>query len=67
LQHGVDDQAAARAAWKHKVIARPLSEYGLKPIERGALVMGYTAFNERKIRAGIRQLRVALSELGRRQ
>jgi GntR family transcriptional regulator / MocR family aminotransferase len=64
LPHGVDDQAAARAAWRHKVIARPLSEYGLKPVERGALVLGYTAFNERKIRAGVRQLRVALAELG---
>lgn len=64
LQHGVDDQSAARAALRHKVIARPLSEYGLKPVERGALVLGYTAFNERQIRSGVRQLRVALSEVG---
>ncbi len=29
----------------------------------GGLVLGYTAFNERKIRAGLKQLRVALSEI----
>lgn len=64
LPDGLDDQVVARGAWRHKVIARPLSEYGLKPVERGALVLGYTAFNERKLRAGVRQLKVALAELG---
>ena len=63
LPHGVSDQAAARAAWRHKIIAGPLSGFGIKPVERGALVLGFTAFNERKIRGGIKQLRVALSEI----
>jgi GntR family transcriptional regulator/MocR family aminotransferase len=63
LPYGVDDQAAALAAWRHKLIARPLSAFSLRPVERGALILGYTAFNERTIRAGVRQLRVALSEI----
>jgi GntR family transcriptional regulator/MocR family aminotransferase len=63
LPHGVSDQAAARAAWRHKIIAGPLSGFGIKPVQRGALVLGFTAFNERKIRDGIKELRVALSEI----
>ena len=64
LPHGLDDQVVARGAWRHKVIARPLSEYGLKPVGRGALVLGYTAFNGRKLRTAVHQLKVALAELG---
>lgn len=63
LPDGVDDQAAAHAAWQHNLIALPLSTFSLKPIKHRALVLGYTAFNERKIRAGVRRLRTALSEL----
>ncbi len=62
LPDGVDDRAAERAAWQSKIIARPLSAFSLKPVARGALVLGYTAFDERKIRAGVRGLRDALSE-----
>jgi GntR family transcriptional regulator/MocR family aminotransferase len=61
LPTGVDDREAAHAAWRHKLIAPPLSAFSLKPVERGALVLGYAAFNERKIRAGVRRLRNALS------
>jgi len=64
LPPGVDDRASEHAAWQHNLIARPLSAFSLKPLERGALVLGYTAFNERKIRAGVRRLRIALSEMG---
>ncbi len=63
LPDGIDDRVAERAAWQHNLIARPLSAFSLKPVERGALVLGYTAFDERKIRAGVRGLRDALSEL----
>src|SRR6266545_1953204 len=66
LARGVDDQAVARAAWRHNLITLPLSAFSLKPVDRGALVLGYTAFNEREIRANVRRLRTAISEFGER-
>jgi DNA-binding transcriptional MocR family regulator len=41
----------------------PLSAFSLKPVTRGALMLGYTAFDEREIRAGVRRLKTALSEV----
>jgi hypothetical protein len=35
----------------------------MKPVTRGALMLGYTAFCEREIRAGVRRLRTALAEV----
>jgi GntR family transcriptional regulator / MocR family aminotransferase len=56
------DMEAARVASKHNVLALPLSAFSLKPVTRGALILGYTAFNEREIRAGVRRLKTALAE-----
>lgn len=64
LPRGVDDRAVARASWRHGLITFPLSAFSLRPVDRGALVLGYTAFNEREIRDGVRRLRTALSEFG---
>jgi GntR family transcriptional regulator/MocR family aminotransferase len=62
LPPGVNDVGAARAASLHNVLALPLSAFSLKPVARGALMLGYTAFNDREIRAGVRRLKTALSE-----
>src|SRR5262245_54210247 len=59
----VSDMEAARAASVHNVLALPLSAFSLKPVTRGALMLGYTAFNEREIRAGVRRLKTALAEV----
>src|SRR5215510_2859031 len=59
----VTDTNAARAAFKHKVLALPLSAFSLMPVTRGALMLGYTAFDEREIRAGVRRLKTALAEV----
>ncbi len=64
LPRGVDDRAVARAAWRHNLITLPLSAFSLKPVARGALVLGYTAFNGREMRDSARRLRTALSEFG---
>jgi len=32
-------------------------------VTRGALMLGYTAFDEREIRAGVRRLKTALAEV----
>src|SRR5262245_5986729 len=63
LPPGVNDTEAARVASAHNVLALPLSAFSMKPVPRGALMLGYTAFDEREIRAGVRRLKTALSEL----
>jgi GntR family transcriptional regulator / MocR family aminotransferase len=59
----VSDMETARAASGHNVLALPLSAFSLKPVTRGALMLGYTAFNEREIRSGVRRLKTALAEV----
>src|SRR5215813_13784839 len=59
----VNDTDAARAASRHNVQALPLSAFGLKRSTGGALMLGYTAFNEREIRAGVGRLKTALADV----
>src|SRR5262249_37487311 len=59
----VNDMEAARVASGHNVLALPLSAFSLKPVTRGALMLGYTAFNEREIRAGVGRLENTLAEV----
>jgi GntR family transcriptional regulator/MocR family aminotransferase len=63
LPPGMSDMEAQRAASKRDVLALPLSAFSLKPVTCGALMLGYTAFNEREIRAGVRRLKTALAEV----
>ena len=63
LPPDVKDTDAARAAFKHNVLAFPLSAFSLKPVTRGALMLGYTAFNDREIRSGVGRLKTALAEV----
>ncbi|HEV2668986.1 MAG TPA: hypothetical protein VG324_28985 [Blastocatellia bacterium] len=58
----VSDMEAARVASEHNVLALPPSAFSLKPVTLGALMLGYTAFNEREIRAGVLRLKTALTE-----
>jgi GntR family transcriptional regulator/MocR family aminotransferase len=64
LPPSVDDQVAAEATKEHNLITLPLSAFSLKRLASDGLVLGYTAFNERQIRAGVRSLKVALSTNG---
>jgi GntR family transcriptional regulator/MocR family aminotransferase len=59
----VSDMDAARAASESDLLALPLSAFSLKPVAGGALMLGYTAFNERQIRAGVRRLKPALADV----
>jgi GntR family transcriptional regulator / MocR family aminotransferase len=62
LPPGVDDRQVSSAAWRYNLRAEPLSAASLRSLGRGALVLGYTGFNEQQIRMGVRQLRIALSD-----
>jgi GntR family transcriptional regulator/MocR family aminotransferase len=63
LPPGVSDTEASRFASERDVLSLPLSAFSLQPVMRGALMLGYTAFNEREIRAGVRRLKNALAEM----
>ncbi|MGQ0540505.1 MAG: hypothetical protein ACT4O9_01485 [Blastocatellia bacterium] len=63
LPEGVDDTAASVAAWERGILASPLSGQSKVSPKRCGLVLGYTAFNERQIRGGIKQLQTVLREL----
>ncbi|MEW6733207.1 MAG: PLP-dependent aminotransferase family protein [Acidobacteriota bacterium] len=63
LPEDKNDRSVARAASLHDVIAVPLSIFSLQPITRGALILGYTAFNEQEIRTGVHRLKTALTSI----
>jgi GntR family transcriptional regulator/MocR family aminotransferase len=56
LPEGVDDQAVSRRAAAQGIVAVPLSAYTLAAHCPPALVLGYTALNERAIHSSIRRL-----------
>lgn len=56
-----NDQRAADAAQREGVDVTPLSRYSAIRPARGALLLGYAAFDERAIRSGVRRLARALS------
>jgi GntR family transcriptional regulator/MocR family aminotransferase len=55
-----NDQRAADAAQREGVDVTPLSRYSAVRPARGALLLGYAAFDERAIRGGVRRLARAL-------
>jgi GntR family transcriptional regulator / MocR family aminotransferase len=65
LPPGVDDRQASSAAQRYNLTVLPLSAASLRSLGRGALVLGYTGFNEQQISMGVRQLRIALSDFSR--
>ena len=61
LPEGVDDGEASRACVERGVQTQPLSAFALSEhYRRGGLILGYAAYNEREIRAGVRVLAEAL-------
>ena len=63
LRSGVSDVAAADAALREGVDAAPLSRYSASTPTRGALLLGYAAFDESEIREGVRRLSRALARM----
>lgn len=56
LPEGVDDKGAAQRAAEHDVEAVGLSNYALRRMTRGGLVLGYSAARPEAIRAGMKRL-----------
>jgi GntR family transcriptional regulator / MocR family aminotransferase len=60
LPEGVDDQKVAEAAASHGLEAPPLSFHNAKPLSRGGLLLGYTAFTPEQISEAVSTLARAL-------
>jgi GntR family transcriptional regulator / MocR family aminotransferase len=65
LPAGVSDRAAAERAGAAGVRVLPLSWLRIEPSERGGLLLGYAAADERAIRDGVRRLAEGLRSLVR--
>jgi GntR family transcriptional regulator/MocR family aminotransferase len=63
LPRGIDDRDVARRARAANLQIAPLSAYCLDQKLRGGLLLGYTAFNDRLIRQGVKKLARALGEV----
>jgi GntR family transcriptional regulator/MocR family aminotransferase len=61
LRPGASDEAATEAALRERVDVVPLSRYAASTPPRGALLLGYAAFNESETREGVRRLARALA------
>ncbi len=64
LKAGILDTTAAQAAARLGLGVMPLSQFAVKPLVRGGLVLGYGAFATEEIRDGVRRLAQALRALG---
>src|SRR5215207_3543730 len=62
LPEGVADREVSRRAAETGLHAAPLSTYCLKRKLRGGLLLGYTTFNEKQIRSGVKRLARVLAE-----
>ena len=65
LPEGVSGVDAARRANEHGVELGRLSNYYIEPQKRGALTLGYSAYEPKEIRKGVRRLAEALIGMGR--
>ena len=66
LPEGMDDRAASNACVEAGIQTLPLSAFAFGPhYRRGGLILGYAAFNEREIRAGVRKLADVLRNVAR--
>lgn len=63
LKAGLDDRAVSARMAAAGIEALPVSEYGLEPLSRGGLMLGYAAFDEEEIKAGVKTLHRVFSQL----
>ncbi|MEO7674628.1 MAG: PLP-dependent aminotransferase family protein [Pyrinomonadaceae bacterium] len=61
LPEGVCDKAVSLELTRYGIRAAPASEYAVKPLARGGLLLGYTAFSEQQIRTGVKKMAEVLT------
>lgn len=62
LPEGVDDRTIAEKAAEKNLKLAPISDYSNKKLKRSGLILGYTAFDERQIKRGVKIIREVLLE-----
>lgn len=62
LKGGLDDREVSARAALAGIEALPVSAYALEPLDRGGLMLGYAAFDESEIKAGINTLGKVFSQ-----
>ncbi|HEX8457034.1 MAG TPA: PLP-dependent aminotransferase family protein [Pyrinomonadaceae bacterium] len=62
LPRGIDDRDVSRRAAEANLKIAPVSAYCIGQQLRGGLLLGYTAFNERQIKQGVKKLARVLHE-----
>ena len=65
LPPGLDDSLISAAAAKGGLFVLPASEFALRPMARGGLLLGYAAFAPAVIRKGIRDLELVVRKHAR--
>ena len=60
LPKNLKDKKVAEAAKKNNLIVNALSDYSMKFFKHPGLILGYTAFNEKEIKNGIKKLKTTL-------
>ena len=63
LPRGIDDRDVSRRAAEANLKSAPVSAYCIDQKLRGGLLLGYTAFNERLIKQGVKKLARVLNEV----
>jgi GntR family transcriptional regulator/MocR family aminotransferase len=63
LPSGTDDRDVSRRAAEANLKIAPVSAYCIEQTLRGGLLLGYTAFNERLIKQGVKKLGRVLNEI----
>jgi GntR family transcriptional regulator/MocR family aminotransferase len=63
LRDGLDAVAVTQAAARRGITVAPISRFGLEPVERDGLVLGFSGFTPVQIQAGVLGLRQAIDDL----
>jgi DNA-binding transcriptional MocR family regulator len=58
----MDDKLISHHAAEYGLRVAPVSKYSVNPLPRSGLLLGYTAFNERQIKEGVKKLGRVLSD-----
>jgi GntR family transcriptional regulator/MocR family aminotransferase len=66
LPPGMSDLLISAAAARGGLFVLPASEFALRPMARGGLLLGYAAFARAVIRKGIRDLELLVRKYARR-
>jgi GntR family transcriptional regulator/MocR family aminotransferase len=63
LPEGINDKTISQKLMEYGLQAAPLSAYYIGKPTRNGLLFGYTAFNEKRIKSGVKLLEKVLSQL----